>query len=457
MSSAESHLTLQRRVTGEVTRAGDALYADATGTWDLSVRSRPPVALVAASVEDIAEGARWAAENGLGIAVRNTGHGAFSSDQDALVISTARLNRVSVNPISRRARVQPGARWSQVDAATSPHGLVGASGASAGVGVVGYTLGGGLGPLGRTLGFASDRVHGLTVLNADYVTQRVTATEDPELFWALRGGGALGIVTELEFDLAAISSLFGGGIYFDGTHAEAVLGSYAAWVGALDQRTTTSIALIHLPPAPQLPPSLRGRYVVHLRVAHVDPDALDLEQDGRALLRPLLSVAEPIADLTQMMTSAHLPDIHRDPVAPQDVAYRGGFLDQLDATAIATMCELMTTGPDPTPRMIELRHLEGAYAESPLAPSSATGRQARFNLYVTASADPDDHRRARHLVDTTVARISSVPTGQYNFYGPAPEPGKILTLWGYEDAQRLDAAALRLDPTQRIRTGRPLR
>jgi hypothetical protein len=236
-----------------------------------------------------------------------------------------------------------------------------------------------------------------------------------------------------------------------------LLHAYATWVTTLDERTTTSVALIHLPPVPQLPAPLRGRYVLHLRVVHVDPDAKDLEGDGRRLLAAMLASATPIVDLTQMMTPAGLPAVHRDPVDPQDVAYRGGFLDSLDSDAIAAICATMAPGPDPTPRMLELRHLGGAYARSPIAPSSATGRDARFNLYVTATSDPSDRAAAQHLVDTAVARISSAPAGQYNFFGPAPTPGRILTLWDEADAHRILAAAARLDPHGRVRTGRPLR
>ena len=447
--------SLQPLVSGRVTIADDPGYEDATRTWDLSVNSRPPIALTADTVDDLAAAARWADGNGLGIVIRNTGHGAFSSDEGTLVISAAKLNRVEVDAASGRARVAPGARWTDVDTATAPLGMVGASGGAPGVGVVGYTLGGGLGPLGRTLGFAADRVTALTVLDADYAPLRVTAADDGDLFWALRGGGPLGIVTDLEFELAPLTSLFGGGVYFDGADARALLTSYAAWVATLDERTTTSIALIRLPAAPQLPPQLRGRYVVHLRIAHVDAASPDLEADGRALLSAMLATAAPIVDATRMMTPVDLPDIHRDPVAPLDVAYRGGLVDDLDLSAVTALVTAMDL--DPAPQMIELRHLEGAYAGSPVAPSSATGRTARFNLYVTAGSTPAAAAATRELVDDTVARIATRAGAQLNFAGPAPRPGEILELWTEADAARLLAAADRLDPRGRIRTGRPLR
>jgi len=445
---------LQRRVTGTVVLPRDGGYADATQTWDLAAGSRPPAVLMAASAADIAAGARWAAENDLDIAMVNTGHGAMDDNTGALVINTSRVNTVTVDPPARRAIAGPGTCWANVAAATVPHGLAGLAGASPGVGVIGYTLGGGLSPIGRTFGFASDRVRRMTVLDADYRPVQVDA-RDGELFWTLRGGGGLGIVTELEFGLVELSTLFGGGVYFDGADAEPVLQAYAQWVAGLDERTSTSLALIHLPAIPQLPDMLRGRFVAHLRIAHVDPRSADLEADGRRILAPILASGAMINDYTAVMGADGLPGIHRDPVAPQSVAYRGGFLDTLDATAISQIVGCIAAGDGP--RMVELRHLGGAYAHTAAAPSCVTGRDANFNLYTTTGATRENAAQAHALVDGVVRQITGADRGQFNFYGPAPEPGSILKLWDFADADRLVLASKTLDPDRRIRTGRPLR
>ncbi|WP_374946861.1 FAD-binding oxidoreductase, partial [Agreia sp.] len=373
---------LRRVVTGAVYTQSDDEYESATRTWDLSTPCRPPLVLVAHSVADIGAGARWADDHDLGIALLNTGHGAFSGHEDALVIVTTQLNTVRIDPLSNRATVAPGARWSDVATAASPRGLVGASGGSMSVGVIGYTLGGGLGPLGRTLGFAADRVTSLTVLDADYRPRRL-GPHDEDLFWALRGGGPLGIVTALEFELASTPAFYGGGIYFAGTHAEALLSAYVDWVDGLDSRTTTSIALIRMPPAPQLPAELRGEFVVHLRFAHLDPHAVDLAADSARILGPMLGAAPIILDHTRIMAPEELPDIHRDPVAPQSVVYRGALLDDLDPAAITDIVDSIpatVTAEAPSLRMVELRHLGGVYDDPPASARSSTGRHSRFNL-----------------------------------------------------------------------------
>jgi FAD/FMN-containing dehydrogenase len=146
---------LQRAVSGAVLLPGEGGHADATRTWDLAAGSCPPVALVAASAADIAAGARWAKENDLDIAMLNTGHGALDHNAGALVINALRVNQTAVDSSTRRAIVGPGTCWADVSAATAPLGLTGLAGASPGVGVIGYTLGGGLSPIGRTFGFAS--------------------------------------------------------------------------------------------------------------------------------------------------------------------------------------------------------------------------------------------------------------------------------------------------------------
>jgi FAD/FMN-containing dehydrogenase len=343
-----------------------------------------------------------------------------------------------------------------VQRATTPRGLVGLLGGSPTVGVTGFTLGGGLSPLGRTFGFAADHVTALTVLDPEYRPVRVDAEREPELFWALRGGGGLGIVTELEFDVLPVASLFGGGVFFAGEDAGRVLTAYRDWLPTLDERTTTSVALLHLPPIPQLPEPLRGRFVTHVRIAHVDGADRDLEATGRALVAPLHAAAPAIVDATGVMTPDRIPDIHRDPVAPTAAEYRGGHLDRLDDGTIAELVAAAEGGPDGVPRLVEVRHLGGAMASQPSAPNASTARSSAFNLYATAAPDPAQPESARALVDGIVARVGSAGIGaQLNFAGPAPEPGEILRLWNGRDAARLLDVQRRLDPALRLRSGRP--
>ena len=152
-----------------------------------------------------------------------------------------------------------------------------------------------------------------------------------------------------------------------------------------------------------------------------------------------------------------MPANHRDPVAPQCVAYRGGFVDSLDAPTISEVSGCIATGVGDGPRLVQLRHLGGAYAHSGAAPSCVTGRDELFNLYVTTQLTKGNAAGARALADGAVERITGSARGQFNFYGPSPEPGSILRLWDFADADRILMASKNLDPDHRIRTGRPLR
>src|SRR5262249_46496333 len=163
------------------------------------------------------------------------------------------------------ARVGAGVKWRPVIDAAAEHGLAPLNGSSSDVGVVGYTLGGGLGPMARTYGFAADHVLALGVGPAGGQIRRVDADHYPDLFWALRGGkGNFGIVTAIEFELVPVTRLYGGGIFFPGAAAPEVLHEFAHWSKQMPEEVTTSVALLRLPDFPFIPEPLRGKLSVHL-------------------------------------------------------------------------------------------------------------------------------------------------------------------------------------------------
>ena len=173
-------------------------------------------------------------------------------------------------------------------------------GSAPGVGVVGYTTGGGLGPVSRTFGWASDRVRAIELVTGDGVLRRVTAHDDPDLFWAVRGGkGALGIVTALEFDLIRQPTLYAGALYFDGADAATVVHAWRDWCAKLPREATTSIALLQLPALPGIPEPLAGRFSVAVRFAWTGAAA-----DGEAALAPMRDVAKPVIDAVQTIPYA---------------------------------------------------------------------------------------------------------------------------------------------------------
>jgi FAD/FMN-containing dehydrogenase len=246
---------------------GDSGYAAECATFNLAITHRPAVVVGAAEAADVQAGVRFATAHGFAVCVLATGHQAIVSADGALLITTHRMSAVTVDPHSRRAVVQAGARAQQVVDATGRYGLASIAGSSPLVGVVGFTLGGGLSPtVGRALGWAADYVHAIEVVTADGRLRRVSDQDEPDLFWALRGSKSnLGIVTALELEVFEVTRLYGGGLFFSGEDTASVLRAYQRFVAAAPEQLTSSIALLRMPDVPSVPELMRGTFVIHVR------------------------------------------------------------------------------------------------------------------------------------------------------------------------------------------------
>ncbi|WP_123309069.1 FAD-binding oxidoreductase [Cellulomonas sp. PhB143] len=227
---------LAPRLRGTLLLPGEPGYAASLPGHNLAVVHAPALVVRAADADDVAGTVRAAARHGLSVAVRSTGHGLATAGPDDVLLDVSQLSCVAVDPEARTATVGPGARWQQVLDAGAPHGLGGLCGSSPGVGVVGYTLGGGLGPLARAFGLAADHVRSLDVVTPTGERVTVTADRRSDLFWALRGGGgAFGVVTSMTFDLFALSTVRGGAIVYDAADAPAVLRHWRTWTATLPE------------------------------------------------------------------------------------------------------------------------------------------------------------------------------------------------------------------------------
>lgn len=239
--------------------------------------------------------------------------------------------------------------------------------------------------------------------------------------------------------------------------AESVLRTYGQWVEGLDERTSTSVALIRLPDIAQLPDMLRGRFVAHLRIAHVDPRVSDLESAGRRILAPMLGSGAKIDDYTTVIGPGQLPDIHRDPVAPQRVAYRGGFVDRLDAPTISEIAGCIGTGPEDGMSMVELRHPRRRIRSFRCRPELCHRTRRAFQPVRDHAAHHRERGRCQGSSPRRGRADHGFCPGAIRLLRPVPEPGSILRLWDFADADRIVMVSKNLDPGHRIRTGRPLR
>jgi FAD/FMN-containing dehydrogenase len=177
---------------------GDRGYDAGRQAFNLNAHQEPALVVMAEGATDVVAAVRLASEKGLGVGVLATGHGVASPCDGGVLLNTSSMRGVSVDPESQTARVQPGALWSDVIPEAQKHGLMGLSGSSSGVGVVGYTLGGGYGWLGRKYGFAAESMSEADLVTVGGELVKADAQGNPDLFWGLKGGGGnFGIITSL--------------------------------------------------------------------------------------------------------------------------------------------------------------------------------------------------------------------------------------------------------------------
>ncbi|MEU4692695.1 FAD-binding oxidoreductase [Actinoplanes sp. NPDC023714] len=441
--------SLRRRLTGELVEPGDPRYAELTAGFNAAVTATPAAVVEARDPHDVVEAVTFAAASRLPVAVQATGHGLADTLDGALLISTRRLDECVVHP-DGWARVGAGVRWQQVLEAAAPHGLAPLSGSAPGVGVVGYTTGGGLGPVGRTYGWASDRVRAVEIVTGDGRLRRVTAESEPDLFWAVRGGkGAVGIVTAMEFDLVRQPELYAGALYYAGADAATVLHRWRTWQATLPREATTSVALLQLPPLPGVPEPLAGRFTVAVRFAWTG-DA----PSGEAALAPMRAAATPLIDAVQTIPYAALGMIHADPADPMPVHEATDLLHALPPEAVDAL--LTVAGPEAgSPQVIvELRQLGGAYADEPAVPSALDHRDAAFTLITIGVLIPPVAGAVAPHADQVRAAMKPWATGAaLPNLGAGVGPERLARSYTPPTLTRLIEVASRFDPEGVLRAG----
>ncbi|HEX6683740.1 MAG TPA: FAD-binding protein [Candidatus Limnocylindrales bacterium] len=223
---------------------GDTGYDTHRAALSPTVDSHPAMIVEAMTTADVALAVTTARDLDLPFAVQATGHGTWQACDHGVLLKTGNLDDVQIDPVRRVAKVGPGARWGAVLAATDRYGLAPLSGSSPDVGVVGYTLGGGMGWLARRYGFAADSVLSASIVTADGQTVRVGPDSHPELFWALRGGGGnFGVVTDLEFRLYPVARVFSGTARFPLASAADILDRYRRWAADAPESVSTAVLL----------------------------------------------------------------------------------------------------------------------------------------------------------------------------------------------------------------------
>jgi FAD/FMN-containing dehydrogenase len=442
---------LASRLQGNLFQPGDPGFDVEAAAFNLATAHRPQLIVAAGGTADVAAAVSFASRHGLPVAVQATGHGADVAVDTGVFINTRHLAGVRVDPQARTATVGAGVKWAAVIEAAAPYGLAPLNGSSSDVGAVGYTVGGGVPVLGRTFGFAADHVRRMTVVTADGASRDVAADREAVLFWGLRGGkGNLGVVTEMTIDLMPVARLYGGAIFYPGEHAAAVLHAYREWIATLGEATNTSIALLRLPPLPDVPEPLRGRFVVSLRVAHVGEPV-----DGIRLVAPMRSAAPVLIDAIGDMPYAAVDSIHRDPEHPLPFCLCSTALRDFGADAVDRL--LAVAGPQAqTPvLMVEVRHLGGAFARPAAVPNAVGGRDAGFSLLALGVLAPPVVDVVPAALESVVAALKPFSTGGtlLNLHGKPGDAADRSRPWPADIYRRLCELKAAYDPQNLFRFG----
>lgn len=453
VTSSATDPTAALRAAGLVAHApGSPEYDLLVSGFNLDNAVSPAVVVSPASAEDVATTVRVAGELGLGVGVRLTGHGLSPALDGQVMVHTGRLDQLSVDPATRLAHVGAGVVWQQVLDAAAPHGLGAVAGSAPAVSVVGYSTGGGVSPVGRTYGMGVDRVRSFEVVTGDGRLQTASAQENPDLWWALRGGrGTAGIVTSLELELVEQPLLYGGAAFFAAEDLPAVLRAWVTWAAALPTEATTSVAFMRMPPLPDIPPPLAGRLTLAVRLAWTG-----LVEEGPAVLAPLLAVADPVLDTTGPLPFAALGAIHMDPVDPIPAVELSTLLGELTDDAVDTLLALAGPEADCPQIMIEVRQLGGAMRSGPDA--AFVHREAGWTVHTVGLAVPPVREAAEAHGSALVQALAPWSTGGLlpNFATRA-DAAWYRAAYGEAGVARLREVVLAHDPGNVVTGGRALR
>jgi FAD/FMN-containing dehydrogenase len=433
---------------------GHAEYDEARLAWNLAADQRPAAIAIARTAADVVSAVELARRLDLQIVPQGTGHlaSAVGDMRSALLLKTS-IGGVEVDPVARRARVGAGAVWQDVVDAVTPHGLAALSGSSHDVGVMGYTLGGGASWLARAKGLSANNVHAIELVTADGRLVRTDAVNEPELFWALRGGGGnFGVVTAIELELFEITEVFGGMTVWPIGDAREVLTAWAEWTRDAPDAVTTSLRILRLPPLPEIPDPMRDTPVVV-----VDGAVLADAPEAEAILSGFRAVGTPVIDTWATMSPAGLLQIHMDPPAPVPAAGDTALLRELDAAAIDAL--LAAVEPEEVSPLLfaELRQLGGALGREAEGAGARSRFEGEFLLFAVGVPMSPEHARALdERLEHVIAAMRPWATGTV-YLNFAERGGDAANAYGDGVYERLQAVRRAWDPQERLLASHPIR
>ena len=433
-------------LTGDIVTPDHAEWDIARRAWNLAVDQRPALVAFPADAADVQSLIEYAIRSGLKVAPQGTGHNAaaLGALDDTILLSTQRMRGVEIDPEARTARVQAGTLWLEVTEAATPHGLFPLSGSSPDVGVVGYTLGGGLSWLARRHGLAANAVTAIELVTPDAQLVRATADVHPDLFWALRGGGGnFGVVTSFEFRLHPVGpEVWSGLVVYAGAQARQVLRAWRDFNAAAPEALSVWAVLRKAPPLPFIPTEHHGRDVVIFPLLYAGDMAA-----GEKAAAPVATFGTPIGTHLGPTPYAGFQQAFDPLLAPGGRNYwKTNNFSSLSDAALDLMIEAARSGPGPECEIF-VAQLGGAMARVDPAATAFVGRDAAYIMNVHGRwVDAGNDKRVRDWARKVFTDSAPHATGGgYVNFLTEDEGERVAATYGGNYA-RLQAVKQRHDP-----------
>lgn len=438
---------LRTRVTGSVVVRGDKGYDEQRKPWLQVLDQHPSVIVNAAGVPDIIEAIRIARELELPLGVQSTGHGIAAPCNEGILLRLSDMKEIAVDASARTATIGPGVCSGELLTAAEPHGLAYPSGQVSSVGVIGYTLGGGFGWLGRKAGVACNFIQSATVVLADGSVVVASETENTDLFWAIRGsGGNFGVVASMTVRLIPLAQIFGGTAYYRMEDAPEVLRFYREWSAGLSDNTSTYLRLMSVPPTPSSLLHLRSTKACAIGICHADPATAD------ALHEEIRNFKVPAIDDLKLRPYSEMASFDEASNEKESATFSHvECLADLSDRVLDGVLGIARTHLPPLV-LLELQQLGGALDRAPAVDMAYTAPKAPFYFKVVSPTLNTTLEELAPITKEAVKSLGAVYSGEVSFnWLRGDQQAKVATAFGVEKYKRLQQVKAKFDPTNLFR------
>ena len=435
--------SLRQNLRGELVVAGEAKYDEARRVWNGNVDRRPALIVRCLGAADVQQAVNFARSFGLLVSVRGGGHSApgYGTNEGGLVIDLSLMRGIRVDPDARTVQAQGGALWRDLDHETQAFGLATTGGTVSNTGIVGLTLGGGLGWLMGKHGLSIDNLVSADVVTADGQFRKASAKDEPDLFWALRGGGGnFGVVTSLEYRLHPVTQVLGGMVIYPLDQARDVLRFYRDFTSTLPDEAEAYAALLTAP---------QGMPVAALILGYNGPIA-----EGEKVLAPARRFGKPVADVVGPMPYAARQRMLDEPNAIHGLQryWRSAFTEQISDGLIDVMVEGASSFSSPLSALL-LFHMHGAATRVSPTSTAFAPRRAQWDFdaigqWAEGAESPTHIAWVRALWSELEAHLKG--SAYVNHLAADDRPEKVRASYG-DNYSRLRSLKATYDPKNLFR------